>query len=87
MPKCNFCPHNEPAALMELKPVPEAPERPGRRPEKYTVCPNCLIDLVMTCLTPEQYRRAIDAGCDPNWFYLHDDFYDPETGEALQPKS
>lgn len=84
--ECVFCGNNVPDILMELKRVPEAPERPGQKREKYVVCPNCLISLVMLCLTPEQYRRAIDAGCDANWFYLHDDFYDPETGEALQPK-
>ena len=54
--------------------------------EEYLTCPNCLIGLVMLSLSTAQFLRSRERGGDMNRFYLHEDFYDPDTGEALQPK-
>lgn len=45
--------------------------------------------LVWRALEPDACRRLVrDAGGDPEAvFMLHGDFYDPETGVALQPIS
>ena len=73
--ECEFCGNAEtPYELTAFRPD-----------ESYTVCPNCLVGLVLTSLSPRQYLRAKAKGGDTNRFYLHDDFYDSE-GNALQPK-
>lgn len=55
--------------------------------ELYRACPNCHIGLVMVSLAPWQFLRAKGLGGEVERFYLHSDFYDYETGEALQPKA
>jgi len=56
----------------------------------YRLCPNCLIMLVNNSLTPDLYfklreKRWIEDRGDYE-FYLHGDFYNLETGEAIQSK-
>jgi hypothetical protein len=52
----------------------------------YKVCHNCIISLVNVSLTPEQFFNLINAGHSKHEFWLHDDFYDWDSGEALQPR-
>lgn len=49
----------------------------------YKLSKDLLVGLVMTSLTPEQYKELVELY--PNSFYLHSDFYD-KNGVALQPK-
>ena len=53
--------------------------------------------ILILLLTPEEFRRMTLRSLTPNevqtllnrygvFFEIHDDFYDQETGEALQPK-
>jgi hypothetical protein len=90
--ECEFCGNNMVPILMRLGAHPAAmrAEVGARDPmthrEEYVACPNCLIGLVMTSLTPQQFLRAREQGGDITRWYLHDDFYDPDSGEALQPK-
>ena len=53
---------------------------------KYQVCANCLLALVNTALSPAQFFSLIRNGHTTKEFLLHGDFYDDETGEALQPR-
>ena len=53
---------------------------------EYLMCSNCLISLVNNDLTKEQFFALLGAGHSIREYLLHDDFYDPETGEALQPR-
>jgi len=53
---------------------------------KYQVCANCLSALVNTALSPAQFFSLIRAGHTTKEHLLHGDFYDDETGEALQPR-
>jgi hypothetical protein len=53
---------------------------------KYQVCANCLLALVNTALSPAQFFSLIRNGHTTKEHLLHGDFYDDETGEALQPR-
>ena len=57
-----------------------------RPKEVYKICLNCLSDLVNVRLSPEQFFSLIKNKHNATEFYLHDDFYDSETGEGLQPQ-
>lgn len=53
-----------------------------------TLCRAHAIGLLLTRLNPGAYHRLVsDIGGDPEAeFLLHGDFYDADTGEALQPR-
>jgi hypothetical protein len=51
----------------------------------YKICSNCLSPLTNCSLSPEQFFNLIKNGHKSSEFLLHGDFYDEETGEALQP--
>ena len=53
--------------------------------ERFTLCHDCYKRLTHCALRPlEFFTLMLRHG---SWvFYLHDDFYDDETGEALQPQ-
>lgn len=53
---------------------------------QYKVCANCLPALVNTALSPTQFFNLIRNGHTTKEHLLHGDFYDDETGEALQPR-
>ncbi len=53
--------------------------------EKYELCLNCLTPFVRCALKPEQFFNLLKNGHTVKEFFLHGDFYDEETGEALQP--
>lgn len=53
---------------------------------EYKVCANCLPALVNTALSPTQFFNLIRNGHTTKEHLLHGDFYDDETGEALQPR-
>lgn len=69
-----------------LHPVQYTLKDPGRTPAEYHVCANCLPALVNTALSPVQFFNLIRNGHTTKEHLLHGDFYDDETGEALQPK-
>ena len=71
--ECEFCGNTEEPWSLD-----------GGYSEQYTFCLNCHVALVTLSLSPEQFLRAKAKGGDTNRFYLHDDFYDPETGIAQQ---
>ena len=52
----------------------------------YKLCKNCEIRFVNYFLSPEQFFTLLKNGHDVNEFMLHDDFYDEDTGKALQPR-
>lgn len=52
----------------------------------YKLCRNCEVGFVNHSLTPKQFFSLIKNGHKVTEFMLHDDFYDDETGEALQPR-
>ena len=52
----------------------------------YHVCANCLSRLTNNTLTPTMFFNLIRNGHTTKEFLLHGDFYDDETGEALQPR-
>ncbi len=52
----------------------------------YSLCSNCMLPFVLTALTPDQFFALLERGHTTKEFQLHSDFYDEETGEALQPK-
>jgi len=81
---CEFC--GEYVVLMVLADHPTLTTAGVTRGDVYVSCPNCLFRLVNCSLAPWQFKRARDAGGDTSRFYLHEDFYGRETGEALQPK-
>ena len=54
--------------------------------EIYILDLNCLTDLINLNLSPEHFFNLLENGHTINEFYLHEDFYDSNTGEALQPK-
>lgn len=83
--ECEFCGTDSFPALMVLSDHP-AGRKPGLRHDQYCACANCLLGLVNLSLTPTQFLRAKEKGGNVERFYLHGDFYDPETGQALQPK-
>ena len=56
----------------------------GEQPE-YKVCGNCLLFLVTNGLNPRQFKKLLEKGHSISEFMLHDDYYDPDTGEAEQP--
>ena len=57
----------------------------------YRLCGKCLLDLINLRLTPKRYfnlvkdRNKLPHTGDGKEFYLNGDFYDPDTGKALQP--
>jgi len=51
----------------------------------YKICANCMVGLINLNLSAEQIQMLIDSGHNLSEFYLHSDFYDGETLEALQP--
>jgi len=51
---------------------------------EFALSPDELHRLQMRALTPEEFK-AIRDRVGEVW-EIHDDFYDPETGEAFQPK-
>ena len=51
----------------------------------YRVCSICLLLLVNTNLSSENFENLLSKGHSDNEFLLHGDFYDDE-GNALQPK-
>lgn len=53
---------------------------------KYYLCLNCLLNFVTVSLSKDNFKNLIKNGHSVDEFYLHDDFYDAETGEALQSK-
>lgn len=61
-------------------------EREYAERERYVVCAGCHVGLITLSLAPWQFLRAKESGGDVNRYYLHDDFYDRDTGDALQPK-
>lgn len=52
---------------------------------KYKLCSNCLLALVNCRLSTIEFFSLLKNGHTTNEFYLHCDFYDEDTGEALQP--
>lgn len=52
--------------------------------ESYTLEKETLARLILVHLTPEEYF-ALSAKYSPHNFSLHDDFYDPIDGSAIQP--
>lgn len=90
--ECEFCDNKLMPILMRLGAHPtsmrqEVAARETRKlREEYVACPNCLLGLVTNSLTSAQFLRAKEKGGDVSRWYLHEDFYDGETGEALQPK-
>lgn len=58
--------------------------KPLRAKRGYRLCMNCCLELNMYNLKPQHYLALIRKH-DKHEFMLHDDFYDYETGEALQP--
>ena len=52
----------------------------------YFLCSNCEIPFVMNSLSKKQFKALIKNGHTTKEFALHEDFYDEETGEALQPR-
>jgi len=80
---CEFC--GERIIMMVLTDHPRSPASMERSSDVYVACPNCLLGLVTLSLAPWQFKRARNAGVYQR-YYLHADFYDHDTGEALQPK-
>jgi len=80
---CEFC--GEGTVLLVLADHPSFTNASLRNGDVYVSCPNCLPGLVNHSLAPWQFKRARDAGGDVKRFYLHGDFYDRDTGVALQP--
>jgi len=74
--RCESC--NENAAALIITDL--------RSGKAYRVCHNCIIELVNVSLTPEHFFNMLKAGHSKHEFWLHDDFYDWNIGEALQPK-
>jgi len=58
----------------------------GRVAEDYHICSNCLMYLVNSALTPEMFFNLLKNGHSTREHLLHDDFYDEDTGKAMQPK-
>lgn len=52
----------------------------------YHLCHNCAPRLFCLNLSPEQFFNIINSGHHEDEFLLHSDFYDSDTGEALQPR-
>ena len=52
----------------------------------YHVCSNCLVGLVNLELKPEEFKQILKSGHTVEEYLLHEDFYDEDTGEALQPR-
>lgn len=57
----------------------------NERAKEYKVCANCLSYLTTYSLKPEMFFNLLRNGHTVREFLLHEDFYDDETGEALQP--
>lgn len=53
--------------------------------ETYSICSNCLTNLVRLNLSKKQFKALLKAGHTDDEFFLHEDFYD-ENGKALQPE-
>ena len=55
------------------------------RAHDYEICltQDEMLRYIGKDLKPEEYRKLRDKHGDH--FEIHDDFYDPDTGEALQP--
>jgi len=73
--QCEACKENKAQTTVEVY---------GDKP--YILCMNCQSDIVNTCLSPKQFKNLLKNGHEPEEFLLHGDYYDEETGEALQPK-
>ncbi len=52
----------------------------------YTLCMNCHVALTNYSLSKSQFFQLLKNGHTDVEFFLHCDFYDDETGEALQPQ-
>lgn len=78
--ECEFC--GSDSLVMEIAKGPPIPEV---EKEVYYACGNCLLGMVTHSLAPWQFLRSKQNGGDMTRFYVHHDFYDPDTGEALQP--
>ena len=88
--ECEFCGYQEAKFEDEDKPdrgLYRLTYSLDPQKERYILCANCSFALVTLSLSPQQFLRAKEKGGDTNRFYLHDDFYDPETGQALQPST
>lgn len=78
MEKCQVCDENE--IQWHLKDA-----YTGKIPS-YDVCTNCLMFLVNYSLSSKQFFNLLKNGHKVSEHLLHGDFYDEETGEALQPR-
>jgi hypothetical protein len=74
--ECEFCGYQEANGLYRLT-YSLDPQK-----ERYIPCGNCLFALVTCSLSPQQFLRAKEKGNDTSRFFLHDAYYDPETGQA-----
>jgi len=50
------------------------------------ICQNCLVSYVDLNLSSEQFFNLLKNKHTTEEFMLHSDFYDKDTGEALQPR-
>ena len=78
---CQACEKFEEQVILK-----ESPEYAKSEYKDYHLCQNCLIKLVLNCLSKTQYKNLIKNGHSPNEFMIHEDFYD-KKGNALQPKA
>ena len=53
---------------------------------RYLLCRNCEVDFVNCALSKEQFFNMLGNGHTTKEFMLHGDFYDEDSGEALQPR-
>jgi len=58
----------------------------GDEDYRYYLCRNCEGPFVNCDLSKEQFFSMLKNGHTTAEFMLHEDFYDEETGEALQPR-
>ena len=75
MKKCEICGHE---LQWELKDMYD---------EKciYKLCSNCLFKLVNLMLSKKEFFKLLKNGHTTDEHLLHGDFYDENSGEALQP--
>jgi hypothetical protein len=77
---CESCNKNEEQWVLD-----GALEYQNGKDKPYHVCSNCLMELTTYSLKPEHFKNLIKNGHSTSEFLLHGDFYDDESGEALQP--
>lgn len=79
--------------IAAMRPLEEHPSILSGRPgvlirtseDQFALTPDEAQRFFLLALTPGEFDRFCDVvGAT---FELHDDFYDPDTGEALQPKT